>query len=971
MCTFDFSIDGNTGNSQYESSLVETTTNASMSSTDHHFATSWGGSSTTSVEGQVSDLVSYANASASVTVGRTNTSATDNISGTYSSNTQTSTFSTGFDDTVVYMNATENVYRYPMLGQICSPSGGNNGCTAERTGLQYYTMSIPNQPTITKSQGKVLEWFQPPWIPGNLFTYPANCASLAGMYGSQTTIDNPLKTPENDIAGGDGSFLQEFKSSTGNTTKTATGHSIFNDDTVSVTVGAGCVEKPEGTGAKVTETGNFQDTRDRSTLTSSTTTTSGSSAVETTWTEVLAWMQPDQFAYSTQFILNGLSSNFASSQIQSISTDPVQGADSSDTYVTGGFFSSAYTVTFDEGSEWWLDTNKADYYAKNIDVSLALPTRLQNVPGGTQTGQGNEPLTQCMDNGGSQKLQCVRMSYVDTSFSDVWGVCGDYFHMRGFFFTPAPSATVSSMQACSTQSDCPYGEACVSGTCGQCTQSSDCTAGGTTEQTCANNTCVTFVNGLPSVPGGTADTILDGTEVLLGVRVYNTSFMDMDEDYTVKVQIYGQEWDGEARATDATGNPVDSFLVGNDTIELAPIQGFPTSSEVQDSCDVDDAVFNWSGAFTSWDTAGFAGQEPKTYVFWMLAWAEDSSGNVVGELPGLGLCPSGGGGAGGAGTRCTPCPIDLQTGEPKCTWMTDVELDTWSNNLGLYRKVFTVLPSTTAEPLASDEVRHGGLWIDKLDIEGVRRVGEPLLVRARLRAQDGPVNTVSVTFFDKDPAIGEAIDQEIAPYIPEDKRWPVSISYRPSECGSQRIYVEAHDDQGFVTRGSRSFDVPCEEARVDATRQIDAGVIPREGTWTNAQLVLSLEEPLEVALPSATLTLERVLWTEWGEELVRTSAGDGLNGMVLTAVEHTSDDQVTYRGTSDGSEVEAIVTRQDDEVTIDLSLEGATIRPGLFCNRDDRQYLETRISLDDGAQTRALVTATDRWRCSDEQSLVQ
>ncbi|MGB5810643.1 MAG: hypothetical protein WBG86_08945, partial [Polyangiales bacterium] len=953
MCTFDFTIDGNTGNSQYQTFVKETSTNSSMSTTDHRLATSWGGSSTTSAAVNVSEdpdlpLSGYVQASASVSVGRTNTRAQDNISEMYSSSTQTSTFATTFDDVVVYINVTDNVYRYPMLGQICSPSGGNNGCTAERTGLQYYTVSIPNQPTTTTSQGRTLEWFQPPWVPGNIFTYPANCAALAGMYGASASVDNVLVSKGLEVGGSEGMITRTFESNNSNVTKTATGHSIFNDDTVSVSTGIGNAEKPGKDGASITETGNFQDSRDKSTLTNSTTTTSGSSEIIAQWTDSLNWMQSDQFGYSSQLIINGMTSSFASSQIESISTDPLQDANPDDTYVTRGFFSSAYAVSFDD-SEWWTDTNKTDYYANNIDVSLALPGRIENTAGGTQPGEGDEAVTQCMDNGSSQKLQCVQMAYVDTSFSDVWGVCGDYFHMRGFFFSPAPSGAPSSTQACSTQTDCPFGEACVGGTCGQCSQSSDCETG----QTCANNTCIQFVNGLPSVPGGTADTVIAGTPVLLGVRVYNTSLKDMAAGQTVKVQIYGQKWDGENRATVA-GNPVDSFLVGEETIDVGAIDGFPPDMPLQsDGCDPDDAVYNWTGAFTTWDTTGLAPEELETYVFWVLAWAEDSDGNVVGEMPELGLCPEG---------DCSPCPPD-ENGNPKCTWMTDVELQTWSNNLGLYRKVFTVLPASTSEPQPLEEVRRGGVVIDGLDIEGVRRVGDPLLVRAHLRAEGGDANGVTVTFFDKDPVLREAADHEAVGHIPEGKPWPVSISYRPFECGSKTVFVEARDDRGFVTRGSKRLDVPCAEVGVEATREIDGGAVPRDGRWESARLVLTIEDAVDVSLPGASLVLERVLSPVWGDELVRTAEGSMLGGVVLTAIDLSSDDEVTYRGAKDGSQVDAIVTREDDALTIDLRLHDVHIRPGLFCTSPGAHALSTHLSLHDGDRARVLVTARDALRC--------
>ena len=988
-CTFDFTIDGNTGNSQYQSTFTESMGSTSMSMTDHHYGYSWGGSSTTTVDAQGGESLGYNNASAytnvsaSVSVSRTNMTATDSINGTYQSGSKSSTFATAFDDTVVYVAVTDNIYRYPMLGQTCSPDGGGSGCTsnccvAERTGLQYYTMSIPNQPATKKAEGKSLEWFQPPWAPGNIFTYPANCAALSAMYGATTTLDNPMTSDINEIGGGEGSFALQFMSTTTTTLMTSHGNSVQNDDSLSVTTGVGCTEKPSGEGAKVTEMGTFNYTTDTTTLNSSTTMTTGSSGATTVWSDVLNWMQSEEYIYSTQFVLTGHRSFLASPEILGISTPINLGADPVTTDVSQGYFSSAYIVSLSEAtSEWWLDETKADYYKNNIDISLAFPTRLLNVAGGTQPGFGDSAVTQCMDNGSSQKLQCVRMAFVDTSFTDVWNACGEYFHMRGFFFSAAPPADVESNVSCSSASDCPYLEGCVSGSCGQCTESSQCDNTGGAAQTCIDGVCVSFVNGLPSAPGGTVDSVTAGTKVLLGVRVYNTSLKDMASSDSVRVQIYGQEWDGQVRATDASGTPLESFLVSDDTIKLDAIDGFPL--DANDTCDANDAVFNWAGAFTTWDTTDFAEQEEKSYVFWVLVWGEDGDGNVLSELPDHGLCPSGaggsgGGGAGGAGggagavgasSACAPCPIDPQTNEPRCTWMTDVDLETWSNNLAIYKKAFKVYPAASSAPMTDEEVRVGGIYIDGIDIEGVRRVNDPLLVRARLRAQGGPVNTAMVAFFDKDPAIGETIDQEIAPGIAEDQRWPVSIVHRPSECGDQTIYVEAYDDKGFVTRASKDISVPCEEARVDALREVTDGVLPRDGRWTNARLVLRVTDSVVADLSASTFVLERVLWTAWGEELVRTRLGNALNGVTLTAVGGDAD-EVLYRGEKDGSRVEALVTRESDAVTIDLELQNAYIRSGLFCKTRSSRQLSTQLSLADGSNPRVLGVATDEWRCAGE-----
>ncbi|MBV9035817.1 MAG: hypothetical protein JO182_15110 [Acidobacteriaceae bacterium] len=51
--------------------------------------------------------------------------------------------------------------------------------------------SAPNGDALTRvTQGQALQWYQPPWEPGNIFSYPANLAQLKRIYPNLDQLTN-------------------------------------------------------------------------------------------------------------------------------------------------------------------------------------------------------------------------------------------------------------------------------------------------------------------------------------------------------------------------------------------------------------------------------------------------------------------------------------------------------------------------------------------------------------------------------------------------------------------------------------------------------------------------------------------------------------------------------------------------------------------------------------------------------------
>ena len=83
---------------------------------------------------------------------------------------------TGLSDQVWFTESRFNVYVYPVLGHSICPKEEEPGCT-EKVPLTIQ-FSGPDTIESHKVDGNFIPWYQPPWEPGNVFSYPANYEQL-------------------------------------------------------------------------------------------------------------------------------------------------------------------------------------------------------------------------------------------------------------------------------------------------------------------------------------------------------------------------------------------------------------------------------------------------------------------------------------------------------------------------------------------------------------------------------------------------------------------------------------------------------------------------------------------------------------------------------------------------------------------------------------------------------------------------
>lgn len=281
--------------------------------------------------------------------------------------------------------------------------------------------------------------------------------------------------------------------------------------------------------------------------------------------------------------------------------------------------------------------------------------------------------------------------------------------------------------------------------------------------------------------------------LLLQGRVYNYSHVDMDapslvqKAATVHVRFYGQVFE-----SDEGDYPVgNSFLIGETT--LAPIPGFASTRTPGDPP-------NWRMAAVPFNPANFAPiQNGDVYLrFWMVAWMEDGSGNLVQEMAGHGLATN---------------PANAQIGA-----MGDVAIEPYSNNVGSFKQVFYIEDPNATGAAAAGAVEASAAPTLTLSADLVVPAPQPPtvtgplgkhLVTATIVSGD-ELSSLQLVYFDGDPAQGgQPFDWESVPYIAAGAKYVNRVTYTPQQCGQRTVYVVARVGNAEATESTQVANVPC------------------------------------------------------------------------------------------------------------------------------------------------------------------
>lgn len=137
---------------------------------------------------------------------------------------------TGFADHIWFDNYRFNIWTYPVLGQAVCPAAKPNCSPVEQVPL-HLQFSGPDKITAIDADGNGLEWYQPVWEPGNLFSYPWTEAQLEALL-PRSTIVNRSDVWAADSSGSNASVT--WSQGSGQSVSQGSSKAYSNDKSISV-----------------------------------------------------------------------------------------------------------------------------------------------------------------------------------------------------------------------------------------------------------------------------------------------------------------------------------------------------------------------------------------------------------------------------------------------------------------------------------------------------------------------------------------------------------------------------------------------------------------------------------------------------------------------------------------------------------------------------------------------------------------
>jgi hypothetical protein len=263
---------------------------------------------------------------------------------TYSGVTNNLSATMGFADHLFFTETRFNIYYYPVIGQTVCPAA-NATCSDDEKLPLHVQFSGPDMVTQSDIDATTQEWYQPPWEPGNLFSYPWNLTLLQQAFPDLS----PLTTSPAPWRGTDTSTSTYTTTWTeGSGSSQSSGSVNSNSIDVSVTVAAKA--SIEGFGIDGSAGFEVNSSESVSTLNTSTQTLSASTGIQVNkpdFGDVVA----DNYLYDFGGYVFGQSP--ATGTVQTIPLEDAQGhpiAIQATGPLTVGFVADPLR----EGLPWWL-----------------------------------------------------------------------------------------------------------------------------------------------------------------------------------------------------------------------------------------------------------------------------------------------------------------------------------------------------------------------------------------------------------------------------------------------------------------------------------------------------------------------------------------------------------------------------------------------------------------------------------------
>jgi hypothetical protein len=223
---------------------------------------------------------------------------------------------------------------------------------------------------------------------------------------------------------------------------------------------------------------------------------------------------------------------------------------------------------------------------------------------------------------------------------------------------------------------------------------------------------------------------------------------------------------------------------------LNPVPAFCGGSSSGDPC-LGSTTQNWEYAYATWDTSKGNLSPNSTWKFWVVVWAE-YNGELVGEIAGHGL---------------SSLPTQPFTSPAQ------VQVQTYSNNLGFYNQVFTIFapgapaksPKKSLLTVSDVRLRPGSTSLRDL----------PVTIMTNHRSSNNDIHSVLTLYYDGDPeGKGTLFDTQIIDRVPSSGLMDTA-RFTPSTCGVHNIFVRSipQDGSAPIATAEKKIDVTVSDAQ--------------------------------------------------------------------------------------------------------------------------------------------------------------
>ena len=653
--------------------------------------------------------------------------------------------------------------------RTCTEQNGNVCCTLQQQPLNVQ-FTGPERVTRSSSAGAPLEWYHPKHEPAQVLSYPSSTVLIeARLNGTAQPLANldAFTTGTNETT-------ETMSWTCGTTSSVSTGTTTrgsFETDT-SLTLGTPNLSTAQG-GVNVGVSFDYQGS---GSIANSNTSTVGQTASSSVALNLggAGFLNAEQYSYSVEGSTFGTQKPVSVLDNPDLTVCPSDNPDCSTVEevqadcTTTGPITAAFAAdpTASGSGIWWQSV--APYLA-SIDVALNNPSRWRRVG----TSDVANPSLQCRGPANVPICYTSNQPPTATDAASVWDAL--FYNMKGLLVT----------------------------------------------------------NG--ATTGPQRDTAQVGDEIFLQLRVSNYSLKTMEQGTRVLARLYRQQLDVNelspddfavlAYATDASGNPLPAVPIG--PAGLGDSDPIPVVSPEDGSATIppfnlttDPANDNISVATTSYTTAkddaceydnGVQTCNGAYYVYWATVWAEDAGGNLISELTGHGLEAS------DSGAFDPATAYAYITDVPKETVTFNGAPSSFSNNVGMFKKVFTILPEDSTNTLAA-AAATGDLTLQRVSlVPESARLFEPVMISAQVVSPAAAQTGATVVFYGGDPDDGgESFDAEWLPHVRADDSHFVRVPFTPEACGTHEIFLD-------VTGGARTYG-DAVSLLLDVDMDLDAAV---------------------------------------------------------------------------------------------------------------------------------------------------